>query len=136
MIQFFLAMVPPTVTHQEKQIGVTKAGKPYVYEPAELKSARAKLTGYLTQHKPAAPMKTGIRLMVKWCFPRGNHEDGEYRITKPDTDNLEKLLKDCMTAVGFWVDDALVASEIVEKFWTEIPGIFIHIEELSASGKE
>ncbi len=131
MIQFFLPMVPPTVTHQEKQIGITKAGKPYVYEPAELKAARTKLTDYLTQHRPTAPICTGVRLVVKWCFPRGSHADGEYRITKPDTDNLEKLLKDCMTAAGFWQDDALVASEIVEKFWAEIPGIFIHIEQLS-----
>lgn len=55
---------------------------------------------------------------------------GEYRITKPDTDNLQKLLKDCMTRCGFWKDDAQVASELCEKFWAEIPGIFIHIEEL------
>ena len=43
---------------------------------------------------------------------------------------LQKLLKDCMTTVGFWKDDALVASEIVEKFWARIPGIYIKIEEL------
>lgn len=35
-----------------------------------------------------------------------------------------------MTATGFWTDDALVASEIVEKFWAQQPGIFIRIEEL------
>ena len=27
-------------------------------------------------------------------------------------------------------DDALVASEIVEKFWAEVPGIYIRIDEL------
>ena len=31
---------------------------------------------------------------------------------------------------GFWKDDALVASEFVEKFWADIPGIHIRIEEL------
>jgi Holliday junction resolvase RusA-like endonuclease len=35
-----------------------------------------------------------------------------------------------MTKLGFWTDDALVASEIIEKFWAEIPGIFIRIEEI------
>ena len=50
--------------------------------------------------------------------------------TKPDTDNLQKLLKDVMTDLGFWKDDALVASEIVEKFWAERPGIFIYVETL------
>lgn len=71
-----------------------------------------------------------MRLAVKWCFPRGTHKNGEYRTTKPDTDNLQKLLKDVMTDLGFWKDDALVASEIVEKFWAERPGIFIYVENL------
>jgi Holliday junction resolvase RusA-like endonuclease len=38
-----------------------------------------------------------------------------------------------MTAVGFWKDDALVASEISEKFWAVDnlhTGIYIRIEEL------
>lgn len=123
-------MDPPTVTHQEKQIHVVK-GKPVFYEPAELKAARAKLRDHLAKHRPAQPFAGGVRLVAKWCFPRGRHKDGTYRITKPDTDNLQKLLKDVMTAVGFWRDDAQVASEIVEKFWAEIPGIYIRLEELT-----
>lgn len=130
MIEFFMAMVPPTVTHQEKKIHVVN-GKPILYEPEELKAARQKLSGHLRKHVPDKPMDAGVRLMVKWCFPvSGKHTNGEYRITKPDTDNLQKLLKDCMTACGFWKDDALVASEIVEKFWAEIPGIYVRIESL------
>ena len=129
MIQFFMPMVPPTVTHQEKQVAVVD-GKPRFYEPEELKTARVKLRDYLAMHRPEAPMEGGVRLVVKWCFPRGNHPDGSYRITKPDTDNLQKLLKDVMTALGFWKDDAQVASEITEKFWAEIPGIFIRVEAL------
>lgn len=130
MIEFFMPMRPPTVTHQEKKIHVVN-GKPILYEPEELKAARRKLVGHLRKHAPAEPMKSGIRLMVKWCFPiTGKHINGEYRISKPDTDNLQKLLKDCMTACGFWKDDALVASEIVEKFWAELPGIYVRIESL------
>lgn len=77
-----------------------------------------------------------IRLVAKWCFPRGKHADGEYRITKPDTDNLEKLLKDCMTANRFWKDDAQVASEICEKFWAEVPGIWIGIEQIGGAADD
>lgn len=67
----------------------------------------------------------------QWISTRENIKElKEYRITKPDTDNLQKMLKDCMTLVGFWKDDALVASEITEKFWAEKPGIYIRIEEL------
>ena len=128
-MNFFMPMIPPTCTHQEKQVAVVK-GRPVFYDPPEVKSAKQKLVGHLKQHTPEQPYRCGVRLIVKWCFPRGQHGDGEYRITKPDTDNLQKLLKDCMTVCGFWKDDALVASELVEKFWTEIPGIYIRVEEL------
>ncbi|MBO5969510.1 MAG: RusA family crossover junction endodeoxyribonuclease [Clostridia bacterium] len=128
--QFFMAMIPPTVTAQEHAVSVVK-GKPVFYEPAELADARAKITAHLSKHVPVKPYIRGVRLTVKWCFPlTGKHVDGEYKTTKPDTDNLNKLLKDCMTLVGFWKDDALVASEIIEKFWATVPGIFIRIEEL------
>lgn len=129
-IRFFLPMKPPTVTHQEKSVHVVN-GKPVFYEPAELKAARSKLMANLARHKPAAQLRGAVRLVVKWCFPiTGKHTDGEYKYTKPDTDNLEKMLKDCMTDLGFWKDDAQVASEIVEKFWSKLPGILIYAEEI------
>ena len=60
MVQFFLAMVPPTATHQEKQVRVVK-GKPIFYEPAALKAARAKLMGRLDKYKPVdVGFSTGI----------------------------------------------------------------------------
>ena len=128
-LEFFLPMVPPTATHQEKKWRVVD-GKPVSYEPPEVRAAREKLTAYLAPHRPASPMEGPVRLVVKWCFPRGRHADGEYRISRPDTDNLQKLLKDCMTALGFWRDDAQVASEIAEKFWAEVPGIYLCAEEI------
>lgn len=127
--EFFMPMIPPTVTHQEKQVTV-KNGKPVFYEPPRLSNARVKLTAYLSKHVPESPYCSAVRLIVKWCFPKGRHHDGEYKTTRPDTDNLNKLLKDCMTECGFWKDDALVASEICEKFWAETSGIYVRIESL------
>ena len=129
MTEFFIHIIPPTVTHQEKKIAV-KNGKPIIYEPPELKNARAKLMANLSKHIPDETYTDGLRLIVKWLFPKGSHKNGEYRITKPDTDNLQKLLKDCMTKLCYWSDDALVASEVCEKFWSDIPGIYIRIEKL------
>ena len=127
--EFFMPMSPPTVTHQEKQVHVVN-GKPVFFEPQELKAARAKLKAHLTQHRPTQKYTRPVELVTKWCFPQGQHQDGEYRATKPDTDNLQKLLKDCMTDAQFWTDDCLVCREITEKFWAELPGIYIRIEEL------
>lgn len=129
-IEFFMPMKPPTVTAQEHKLAV-RNGKPIFYDPPELQAARARLTAHLIRHMPTSPYQCGVRLTVKWLFPiKGKHTDGEYKTTKPDTDNLQKLLKDCMTSCGFWKDDALVACEICEKFWAATPGIYIKIEEL------
>jgi Holliday junction resolvase RusA-like endonuclease len=128
-IEFFLPMVPPTMTHQEKQIKIVK-GKPIVYEPAELKAVRTKLMAHLGQHVPEEKYTEAVRLTTKWLFPSGKHKNGTYKTTKPDTDNLVKMLKDVMTDLKYWTDDSLVASEITEKFWADKPGIYIRIEEL------
>ena len=132
MTEFFMAMDPPTITYQEKKVRIMN-GKPVFYEPMELKNARQKLRAYLLRNKPDQIYDGPLELVTKWCFPlSGSHRSGEYRSTKPDTDNLQKLLKDCMTSIGFWKDDALVCRELVEKFWSDIPGIYIRIMEIGS----
>ncbi|MFD3274580.1 RusA family crossover junction endodeoxyribonuclease [Paenibacillus dendritiformis] len=130
--EFFMPMIPPTATHQEKQVSC-KNDKPVFYEPADLKAARAKLTAHLAQHVPEKKYKGALRVIVKWLFPipeGSKHYDGEWKTTKPDTHNLNKLPFDIMTDLGYWTDDAIVASEIIEKFWAKLPGIYIKIEEV------
>ena len=113
-------IVPPTVTHQQKKVAVVD-GRPRFYEGKRLAGARKLLTLALIPHRPEKLMDAGIALTARWQFPKGRRKPG-YRITRPDTDNLQKLLKDCMTDAGFWRDDALVAVEHVEKVWSGKPG--------------
>ena len=130
-MEIYLNMVPPTVTAQEHKVMI-KNGKPMFYLPEKLKLARQELFWKLHPNRPKEPLKGAIKLDVVWMFPKGTkHKHREWRITKPDTDNLEKLLKDVMTDLGFWVDDAQVVVEHVEKFWSSGPiGIQIKIEQL------
>ena len=129
MTAFFMPMIPPTVTAQERRVTM-RHGKPVIYDSPEIKDAKSKICSGLIGHRPEKPYKSAVRLVVKWCFPKGRHRNGEYKATPPDTDNLQKMLKDCMTECGFWTDDALVASEICEKFYTDITGIYIKVDEL------
>lgn len=129
-MHIFLKMEPPTKTYQEHRIGRRKNGSFYMYEDRELKEVRIMYRNLLVRHVPDEPIEGAVRLVVKWCFPKGRHQDGSYKITKPDTDNLNKMLKDVMTELGFWKDDSQVASEIIEKFWAEVPGIYIEIKKL------
>ena len=130
--EFFLPINPPTTTHQQKKVTV-KNGKTVVYESDDLKAARVKLTAHLGQHIPVKKYTGALRVIVKWLFPitdSKKHKDGDWKITKPDTHNLNKLPFDIMTDLGFWTDDAIVVSEIIEKFWAHTPGVYICIEEL------
>lgn len=134
MTQFFIPLKnPPTTTAQQKQVTI-RNGKPIFYEPDSLKEARAILSAHLGQHTPDQPFNKAIQCTVKWFFhtEAKKYSDGQYRKTKPDTHNLNKLLFDVMTDLGFWKDDALVASELIQKFWVKEspPGIYIKIEEL------
>ena len=85
-------------------------------------------------------VEVGTQLTVKWLYPPTQKAGRKmvkldqpflYKDTKPDTDNLIKLLKDVLTDLSFWRDDAQVASEISEKFWVAgNTGLYIKIERL------
>lgn len=128
MMEFFLDIIPPTVTYQQKKVANIN-GRLVFYEPPRLAAARKLLTLHLKPHRPREPFTGPVRLMARWCFPKGRHREG-WKTTRPDTDNSQKLLKDCMTDVGFWKDDALVCVEHVEKVWSGKPGIYIRIDKL------
>lgn len=129
--QFFLPMKPPTVTAQQKGERIL-CGKIHHYEKPEVTAVREKYKAHLAKFVPDEPFEGPVQLFTQWLYPvTGNHKDGEYKITKPDTDNALKLFKDVMTELKFWHDDAQVASEITEKFYAKIPGIFVKMEELA-----
>lgn len=132
-MKFFLNLVPPTATSQEHKVRVVH-GKPMFYDPPQIKEARTLLRLHLRLFKPLAPLAGPLELRALWLFPRGRrHKSGQWRDTRPDTDNLQKLLKDCMTAESFWNDDAQVVREIVEKKWSDEPcGIEIEVNTLEA----
>lgn len=127
----FLKMNPPTVTAQESKIAVVN-NKPRVYKTERQKSAKAEILWKLNQYRTQEMLNCPIELSVTWYFLAGKgHKHNEWRSTRPDTDNLEKLLKDCITEAGYWRDDALVVREIAEKIWVKNnPGILIKIKEL------
>jgi len=132
-MEFFMKMNPPTCTAQMKKVAVVH-GHPVFYDTPAIKDAKETLCTYLMMNRPKEPLKGAISLKVIWRFPPGkSHKNGEWRTTKPDTDNLEKLLKDCMTKCRYWNDDAQVVRETCEKMWSDEPsGIYIEVTEMEA----
>lgn len=133
---FKLKMNPPTATAQQK--GERIVGGRYIhhYKKRRVADAEAILKDALLPFVPAEPI-TGkpIQLIVCWCFPypksAKKHLPGwaRFKITRPDADNLNKMLKDCMTDMGFWQDDALISAETVIKVYADEPGIEITVIE-------
>lgn len=119
---------PPTITHQQHRVTV-KDGKPKFFDSPALAKARADICARLERFTPDAPFEGPLSLSVAWLFRDSRGREG-WRDTKPDTDNLEKLLKDCMTRTRFWIDDAQVCEEHVFKRWSTTPGIVISISQL------
>lgn len=133
-ISFFIPLKKvPTTTHQMKRVAIQK-GKPIFYEDEKLKSVRSLFIGHLAKYAPKEKLKGAIQLHVMWLFKETKkNKSGDFKITKPDTDNLNKLLKDCMTTCKFWNDDAQVAVEHIEKRYNDIPGILITINQLGGN---
>lgn len=132
-MEFFLKINPPTVTAQEHKVRVVR-GRPMFYDTPKLKEARSTFESLLLPFRPSKPLEGPVFLHVEWRFSTKSHKEGTYRVTRPDTDNLQKLLKDCMTHSGFWNDDAQVCHEEVVKRWSrEIPGIAIKVVNIHDS---
>ena len=127
-IDFFMECDPPTATAQERKVRMGRY--PVFYDPDSVKYAKELLTMHLRQHRPPRPLTGPVELVVEWRFRARTHKPGTWRDTKPDTDNLQKLLKDTMTKCGFWKDDAQVCIETASKRWEKIPGIRVMAREL------
>ena len=136
-MNFKLKMNPPTATAQQK--GERVIGGRYIhhYKKKNVRDAETLLRDALLEYVPEEPITSEpILLSVAWEFPypksaKKHHPGcGRWKITRPDTDNLNKLLKDVMTDMGFWKDDALICSETIRKQYSDEPGIEISIETM------
>ena len=142
MTEFFMAMIPPTATAQEHKVAV-RNGKPIFYDPPDVKAAKEKLTANLARHRPPEKYICGIRLVTKWLFPNdGKHKNGEYKISKHDTYNLQKMfgvVKEYFKKEYGYAGDSIILSNNYQHTINsyiyndrENPA-FIHIDELFES---
>lgn len=128
----FIHDTPPRTTHQMKQVRV-RNGRPQFYEPQEVKDARQWFEIVLSQHTPPEPLDGPVSLTVIWQWPiktEKNYHKATLKVTRPDTDNLQKLLKDVMTSLNFWHDDAQVAEEVVRKQTSKEGGLMIVVQSI------
>ncbi len=135
--------VPPKTTSQQK--GAFRCGNGIrFFKKAKVKAAEHDLLLLLQAEKMRARSKedftdgNAVRVYIKFCYPYLASEkkwvvDGRHQVfinTRPDVDNLVKMVNDCITRLGWWKDDGQVAILRVMKMRGPKPHISIDIERL------
>ena len=139
--EFYISCVPPKATHQASATILKRPdGTPFVgkMQTSKGKAAQRNLLALLREHAPASPVTGPLALNVVWCYPWRKSEPKKNRIagfkpcdTRPDVDNLAKMLLDVMSGPGgFWNDDSQIAVLTFSKFWGDLPGIGIRYKTL------
>lgn len=134
---FFLPCVPPKATAQHKGAFSLPGGRVRFFKKAHVSKAEDTLSLLLLQHRPAKPMQGPLEVSIQWIFPYRTSEPKRNRlglipcVTRPDLDNLSKIISDVMQKAGFYNDDSQISKLTLSKFWGPTPGIGIRIQPLS-----
>ena len=140
-IEFFSPGIPPVTTQQESKIAVIR-GRPRVYKPSKVSSARSLLRFMVARYAPKEPLDGPLAITVIWIFPvlktTPKKDRGKYipLDRKPDTGNLNKALLDVFEEEGFFVNDSRIVSETILKFRGPTPGIYVRLEPYNGVDKD
>ena len=130
--------LPRTTSQQKGEAIRYKNGKPYIqhYKKNKVQALRTELIYRLKRYAPIRPTEAPVRLFV-WVYFDVKDQAlwGKYKTTRPDGDNYLKELKDAMTEVGFWIDDAQVVDERIVRTYAKEGGIVIQVEDLKQPRK-
>lgn len=101
------------------------------HKAAKQKRHEEQLMQLLAEHAPEKPIEGAISITILACFapPKSKPQwwkdaaiDGLVQhIVKPDVDNLEKHMLDCMKRVGFFMDDTQIYCSTTTKAYAEKP---------------
>lgn len=127
----FLAVEPPTVTHNDL-VAYVSGGRPALRKSGRLREAEGALTSRMAAIAPEGPPLSGpLSVEVRLCFAtHGRRAQGEPMCSAPDVDNSAKTLLDCLVRAGVMADDRLVVDLRVSKAWSDPAGIWVRVSEL------
>ena len=134
-IKFFAVMDEiPRTTHQEKGCRIVR-GRPMFYEKAEVKEIRRFYSDIFKMHRPPRSLEKAVAVKVCFYYPvKKPHKNGEVKATRPDLDNMVKLLFDVATSCRFWGDDGQIGLLQVTKSYGEPSGIYFEAYEMNKDG--
>lgn len=124
-----LAKIPTGTAQQRHYNRVTGMS----YPSASYVQAKKTLTNALRPHRLPKPYTGVVLLEVEYRYETtAKKKHNKFKTTRPDGDNLLKVLKDCMIG-SFFVDDSQVAIESISRYFVPAGegGIAVRIKEIS-----
>jgi Holliday junction resolvase RusA-like endonuclease len=114
----------------------------HVYDDPQSRSAKSNLISAVYKKAPDKPLDCPLQVDVNFYFqrPRSHYGSGKnasklkasaplLHTSRPDIDNLKKLVMDAMTGI-FWRDDALICISTTTKQYSDKPRTEIFIRKL------
>lgn len=77
-------------------------------------------------------MEVTAQYLVPKSWPKAKAADAFWRVSKPDVDNIAKLVADSLNEVVYQ-DDAQVSRLIVQKNYSDVAGVSVRIASLEAT---
>jgi Holliday junction resolvase RusA-like endonuclease len=75
-------------------------------------------------------LEGGLFVGLEFTLPTKQKDlEGQPHISRPDADNLAKLVLDCLMRAGLIGDDATVSCLLIRKTYGQAPGVLISIGE-------
>lgn len=111
-----------------------------VYDPHTAEGWKSLVAHAARPHAPKEPLTGPMRVDMIFEFRRpkshylkvGLRDDAPvYHTSKPDRDNCEKAVLDCLTQLGFWKDDSQVCDGEIKKIYGDLPGLNILITQIN-----
>jgi len=127
-------------TAQKRHRHVSKGGFTRSYDPSA--ADKGDFLSIVQNNAPEKPFDCPLRVDVTFFFsrPKSHFKSGKnshilkdnapvWHTSRPDRDNLDKLVMDSMSKV-FWRDDSLVCAGEIQKLYSDNPRTEITIRQL------
>lgn len=133
-------IIPTKTTHQSSlRILKGKGGKMFVgkYQKTEFRAWLEEFKLKIKKCKPSNPLSGPIEAEIDFYFPYNKSASAKLRLseswktTRPDLDNMEKSIFDCLSEQGFIEDDALICRKISTKRYSQNPRILIKLTKIT-----
>lgn len=130
MVSFFVEGIP---VPQGSKVCKCLGARPVMWEAnSKLKTWRDTVTAQAQIEMIARGLESivnPVELVLDFRLPKPKSVTRDVPSVKPDLDKLVRAIGDALTKSGIYKDDALVIALAASKSYSDVPGVYISIQE-------